>query len=70
MHIIDLPFCCLPERLVSAVVTGSKLELPECFLGLPLLKIPTAIEAVVGIAQCFYVIRLFRTAPGTCSDLY
>ena len=60
----------MPERFHPAVLTGTKLKLLERALGLALLEIPTAIRAVVGIALCFYVIRLFMTTPGPCCDLY
>ena len=61
---------CLPERLHPAVLTGTKLELPERAHGLALLKIPTATGAMVGIAHSFRVVCMSMNALGPCSDLY
>ena len=70
LHIVSLHFCCLPERLHSAVPTGTKLELLERALGLALLLIPTATGVMMGIAACFSAIRMLMTAFEPCSDMY
>ena len=46
------------------------LKLLERALGLALLKIPTAIRAVVGIAHSIRVIRMSMNALEPCSDFY